>query len=716
MSASSRSGGRFRRALMTGLLAVLLALVAEQSGWVDGPERAAYDLQARLLAGLMPPDQDDEVVLILVDEQSLEWALDTQGQGWPWPREYPAVIADFARRAGAASLTFDVLYTDDSRFGVHDDRRFARAAADFGPTVFAALYGEEAARHDRFPQDAPVSSATVEVEGAGSATFPAFSRATFPVTELAQSAARMGNVHITPDPDGVYRRAPPMTRFDGELVPGLGLAAFLAGAGESPGLRLEDDGRALRVGDRRLPLDPEGRLILRFERPGAERTRLRAAAVIQSELRLAADAGADTPIDPAELEGRHVMVGLSAAGLFDLRPLPLDPRAPGVEFHATMLENLTAGRFMREVDATRAQVLVGLLAFLPAFLAGLGRSSASTALAIAFALVAPVLLSGFAHAGGVWLPLVVPLVAGLTGTVGAAVYNYAREGRERRFIKAAFAQYLSPQVIERLLEEPDRLKLGGERRELTIFFSDLEGFTSLSERLSPDELTRLLNEYLTEMTDILTACGATIDKYEGDAIIAFWNAPVDVPDHPRRAVEAALECQRRLAAMAPRLRGRAGRDLAMRIGVNTGEAVVGNMGSRTRFDYTMLGDAVNLAARLEGANKVFGTYTLIAESTVRKLPETLYCRELGEIRVVGRARPVRVYEPVARLALDAAPERYQVFARALQTLRLGRVEEARALFASIADRDPPAARYVERCTRLLERGEAGDGVWELDAK
>ncbi len=701
---------------MIGLLAVLLALVAEQSGWLDGPERAAYDLQARLLAGLMAPDAEDEVVLILVDEQSLEWALDTQGQGWPWPREYPAVIADFARRAGAASLTFDVLYTDDSRFGVHDDRRFARAAADFGPTVFAALYGEEAARHDRFPQDAPMSSATVEVEGGGGDDFPAFSRATFPVSELAQSAARMGNVHITPDPDGVYRRVPPVTRFDGELVPGLGLAAFLAGAGESPGLRLEDDGRALRVGERRLPLDPEGRLILRFERPGAERTRLRAAAVIQSELRLAADPGADTPIDPAELEGRHVMVGLSAAGLFDLRPLPLDPRAPGVEFHATMLENLAAGNFMREVDATRAQVLVGLLAFLPAFLAGLGRSSASTALAIAFALVAPVLLSGFAHAGGVWLPLVVPLVAGLTGTVGAAVYNYAREGRERRFIKAAFAQYLSPQVIERLLEEPDRLKLGGERRELTIFFSDLEGFTSLSERLSPDDLTRLLNEYLTEMTDILTACGATIDKYEGDAIIAFWNAPVDVPDHPRRAVEAALECQRRLAAMAPRLRGRAGRDLAMRIGVNTGEAVVGNMGSRTRFDYTMLGDAVNLAARLEGANKVFGTYTLIAESTARRLPESLYCRELGEIRVVGRARPVQVCEPVSRLALDRDPERYTLFAQALADLRAGRVEQARDRFAGIADRDPPAARYAERCTRMLERGESGDGVWELDAK
>ncbi len=224
--------------------------------------------------------------------------------------------------------------------------------------------------------------------------------------------------------------------------------------------------------------------------------------------------------------------------------------------------------------------------------------------------------------------------------------NYSTEGRQKRYIKNAFKQYLSPAVIEQLISHPERLKLGGERRELSIFFSDLQGFTSISEGLSPEELTALLNEYLSAMTDIIQEEGGTVDKFEGDAIIAFWNAPLDLDDHALRAVRSALRCQESLARMRPAFRERVGKDLYMRIGINTGPAVVGNMGSHSRFDYTVLGDAVNLAARLEGINKQFKTYTMISQATLEQMADAFPVRELSRVAVVGRKEPVTVYEPM----------------------------------------------------------------------
>jgi len=206
------------------------------------------------------------------------------------------------------------------------------------------------------------------------------------------------------------------------------------------------------------------------------------------------------------------------------------------------------------------------------------------ALVYALFLPLPAALAIGAYPLGTWLPLVGPTIAVVLTLVSDSLLNYATEGRQKRYIKAAFRQYLSPAVIEELIAHPERLKLGGERRELSIFFSDLQGFTGLSEGLSPEELTALLNEYLSAMTDIIQEEGGTIDKYEGDAIIAFWNAPLDQSDHAVRAVRASLRCQARLAEMRPGFKARTGKDLFKRIGLNSGPAVVGNMGSRTRFD------------------------------------------------------------------------------------------------------------------------------------
>ncbi len=710
---ASLGRSRLVRAVTVGIGAALLAVLLTGTGVLDEAELGTYDMRVRAFAS--EPDPEHEVVLILVNQGSLNWALETQRQPHPWPREYYRFIADFARRAGAESLTFDILFTDDSFFGVGDDIRFAEAVERYGPAVNAGFYGVETGTHETFPDYMSDSVAAVETSGLEHARVNDFARAFFPVPELSQASARVGNVNIVPDSDGVYRRAPLIGRFDGRSVPILALAAYLEATGEST-LEFASNGRAIRIGEQQVPLDSTGQIIPRFEVLYQDRTRLSAAAIIQSEDRLSRDAEEPPPVAPEELEGRHVMVGYSAPGLLDLRPLPVGSEIPGVAFHAAMLENLLSGRFIREPATAVRFAYVGLLAFFAGLLGALARGTILTVASLVGALVVPVALGLAFYAPGIWLPIVVPVTAGLVAATSAAIWNYATEGRERRFIKGAFSQYLSPAVIERLLDDPSRLQLGGERRELTIFFSDLQGFTSLSEGLTPDELTQLLNEYLSEMTELVTGSGGTVDKYEGDAIIAFWNAPLDVPDHPAVAVRAALRCQRRLAELRPGFRRRVGKDLRMRIGLNTGEAVVGNMGSSSRFDYTMLGDAVNLAARLEGNNKQFGTYTMISAATASRLPEDIACRELGRIAVVGRQVPVQVFEPMFREDYEAGSDRYRVFAEALALYYEGRFSEARDRFLELSD-DPPAVAYAERCKSLgADPPLEWNGVWIMESK
>ncbi len=295
--------------------------------------------------------------------------------------------------------------------------------------------------------------------------------------------------------------------------------------------------------------------------------------------------------------------------------------------------------------------------------------------------------------------------------------NYATEGRQKRFIKSAFKHYLSHTVIEQLIQHPERLKLGGERRCLSIFFSDLQGFTRISESLEPEELTALLNDYLTAMTDIIQEEAGTVDKYEGDAIIAFWNAPLEQPDHAVRAVRAALRCQEKLAKLRPRFHEQFGKNLFMRIGIHTGPVVVGNMGSHSRFDYTIIGDAANLASRLEGINKHFGTYTMISDTTLDLIGKAFATREIARVEVVGRKKPVRVFEPMYWEDFKTRKTYLSVFSQALEAYYKGQFHEALELFRRIETKDPVSAVYAVKCQALIDHPPLQwQGVWLMTEK
>jgi adenylate cyclase len=322
------------------------------------------------------------------------------------------------------------------------------------------------------------------------------------------------------------------------------------------------------------------------------------------------------------------------------------------------------------------------------------------------------------YAAGYWTPLAAPVFGGIFALLSATLYSYATEGSQRRFIKSAFSQYLSPTVIEQLLADPKLLTLGGERREISIFFSDVQGFTTISEKLDPAQLTELLNDYLTFMTDTILDSGGTIDKYEGDAIIAFWNAPLSYEDHAARALRASMLCQEKLSARQDFFEEKYGCRLLTRIGLNTGLAVVGNMGSGKRFDYTMLGDSVNLAARLEGLNKQFGTYLMCTETTFTQAVRagSFFGRKLAQVAVVGKKEPVTVYEPMTESVFREKEPLLRRFDEARDCFYAGNFAEALPRFEALSAQDQPAFFYAEQCRYYRDHPEAWKGFWQATSK
>ena len=710
---SSPFSRRIGQGFLAALIGVALSGLLFWTGMLDGFEARTFDWRARVLAGSHP--DAPPIRVIFLDQQSLDWGAAENGLSWPWPREVYGAVVDFCRRAGAGSLTFDVLFTEPSKYGVSDDLALARAGKEFGRLVLPVFLGRETGETRSWPEFSPVqdptfSGALAWADRAGLSA-PELPRASFPVAELSAQAALLGNVHQNPDPDGIYRRIGLFAFFDGRPVPSLALAAYLAA---HPRASVAIERQGMRLDERLLWLDRFAQGMIRYHEPRGTYRAYSAATIIQSELLLREGKAPLVPLD--EFRDAYVFFGFSAPGLFDLRPSPLSGVYSGVEIHAQALGNMLAGDFLREVPAFVSMLLAAFLALAAAMSCALGASTGVALVAVALFAPLPVALVCWAYVAGHVLPLM--LLETATGlALGASVLlGYATEGRQKRFIKSAFRQYLSPVVIEQLLRQPERMKLGGERRTLSIFFSDLQGFTSLSEGLSPEELTQFLNEYLTAMSDIIMGEGGTVDKYEGDAIIAFWNAPLDQPDHADRALRAALRCQDRLAELRPVFRERIGTDLFMRIGLNTGPAVVGNMGSHSRFDYTMLGDAVNLAARLEGINKQFGTYTLVSGALLNATSGIFAARELGRVAVLGRREPVTVFEPMWQNERGA--EDLDRFATALEHFYAGELDAALSGFEKLAGRDPAAASYVRQCRAFLENPPGPDwtGVWVMTSK
>ncbi len=693
-----------------GLLASLSVLALARLGVLEPYRLKTLDQFFRVLP-LAPPHP--EVVLITIDQPDLEHFA-ARGLSWPWPRQLYAPLLDFCRRGQARVVIFDILFTEESVYGSGDDREFARALGEMPAFLACFLTREDRPPHPLTPE--VLLKGALPLAGPGPPA-PAYRAVIPPLGPLLEAATGVGNVECAPDPDGIYRRLPVAGRLQDRWLPLLGFAAFSRLTGRE-GWRWEA-GQLVRQG-LRLPLDEKGRLLLKFRGPARTFPRLSAADIITSELRLRQ--GQEPLIPPERLAGKWVLVGLTAPGLLDLKASPVSAVYPGVELHATLLDNLLRGDFLRPLPPPLLGVWTLLTALFGAAAVLLSLRlwlSLAGALGVAMAVLGA---SVVAFRADVWLDPVMPGLAAGLAFAAAASYSYVTEGRQKLAIRRMFSHYLSEAVIRHLLEHPERLKLGGERRRVTLLFSDLAGFTGLSEKLAPEEVVALLNEYLSRMTEIILAEEGVVDKFEGDAIMAMWGAPLEQPDQAVRACRAALGQLSALEEVNAGLAQKGLPPLRMRIGIHTGEAVVGNLGSHRRFDYTAVGDAVNLASRLEGLNKYYGTAILVSGDTAAALDGALEVMEVDQVAVKGRETPVRIFQvlaPAGELSPEARAAR-EAYLQGLAAYRRRRFPEAVEHFSrclSLVPQGNPAPAMLERCRRLAAQPlPEWDGIFRPEGK
>lgn len=709
-------------ALLIGITAALAAWGSGAAGGLDSFEYITWDARQRLFA--KPIDAKTPIRVILLDEQSLEWAK-AMGLDWPWPYEVYTPIIAFCRQSGAKAIAFDVFFTESRGDYPTDATKLADMIAGAPDTVFAVKPGEQTVSVTAWPERLSRSGLNLNgleryIASRGAEGLIA-ERCMFPFDGLATGVAMFG--HITPDTfkpgedDHTIRRVRPAIRFDNIDIPALGLAAYLVGTKQAANDAWIEDNR-LRIGDAIIPMGSDGRALLRYRKPGTtENNHLyrsySAAAVIQSQLRIAA--GEKPAIDPEEFKDCYVFFGFGAPGLLGHLATPVNPLSPGVEVHATFLDNLLNDGFLRDAHWYGVlPVTLGVSVF--AALAVLWVNGwVRLSVVYLITLPVPAVIGAVMFGSGVAWPIAWPTLAAGAALIGATVFGLATEGTQKRFIRRALGDYLSPAVIRRVLADPTLLKLGGERRVVTVMFIDLEGFTSTAEKLDADVLSELLNQYLTRMSGAILEEDGTLDKYQGDAVMAFWNAPLDQPDHALRACRAALRCKERLVGLRREWFERTGREPRIRIGVHTGTCVVGNLGSKQRFDYTALGDTANLASRLGGVNKVFGTTVLVSEQAWSQVGGALAGRGIARVALAGRSEPVIVIEPYS---LNPGDEHAtgEVFDEALMLCEEGKFVEAMHRFQQLG-RDPAARAYADRLALMMQSPQpTWGGVWDLSGK
>jgi adenylate cyclase len=642
---------------LTTATACALALLA---GVVGAPVRAVmqnvvFDQYQRWKP--RPYAFDQPVRIVEIDEESLK----RLGQ-WPWPRERLAALVDTLKGAGAAAIAFGFLFAEKDRAdanapnGATPDDAFARAI-DGAPVILGSFISDS-------PNGTTGSVKAGFVTAGDDATkfLTPSPGALAPLSELAQHAAGVGFLNWRPDTDRVVRRVPLILNVDGALHPSLAMEALRVAQGASTYIVKSSNASgetafgevygvlAVRNGNLTIDTDPTGEVKVYFAKPDPRRS-IPAWKVIAP--------GADL----SDLKGTIVFVGASAATLSDIVATPLSPVMAGVEAHAQIVEQLLSGQTLRRPDwapsaewmatAVICSLLVATTWILGPYLA---------ALAYAAVLGAIVAVSWFAFSRhGVLIEPTYPAFSAAAVYFSGVSTLYAVKRHQEREIRFAFGRFVSPAVVARLAEMPGALQLGGLQRELTLLFCDIRSFTTISEGFNASELTHFLNEYLTPMTDAILDRMGTVDKYMGDAIMAFWNAPLDDPDHAAHAVESALEMRETLVALNEGWRSRAEAEdrpfkpVRFGIGLNSGECCVGNLGSLRRFDYSAIGDEVNVASRLEGACKIFEV-DIIGSETVRSEAPDFAWLEIDSVLVKGKTRPVGLYALAGDSGVAASDE------------------------------------------------------------
>jgi len=704
--------------------------------------------------GTMKPH--DAVVLAVIDEKS----LNKEGR-WPWPRSKIARLIDYLSNDGAKVIGFDIgflepdentnlklidqfeqkveslhlkdskikEFIEESKLKADNDLILAKAIRKSQAKIVLGhfFYMSKAALNYRTTQ----KDIEIQLKRIKNSKYPLrmydqqnmaidpFINAYIPeanIDILSQAADSSGYFNMIPDKDGFVRWMPLVFKCGRDIYAPLSIQSVWHYL-DQPQLivKVANYGiQEIRMGERIIPTDEDGKMLINYLGPEQTFPYYSLSDILQGN------------IPQGTFKDKIIMVGATAIAIYDIRSTPLSSSGeyPGLEIHATVINNIIANNFLKKPKWTTifdalAILIIGLFTGVVVRRVGALKGILfSSALFILYILLSYWLFMNL----GIWVNIIYPLLVLVLVYTSLTVYRYLTEEKERKKIKGAFTYYVSSSVVNEMLKHPEKLKLGGDRRELSVLFSDIRGFTTIAEGLTPEELVHLLNEYLTVMTDIVFKYDGTLDKYMGDAIMAIFGAPLDLPDHPIKACHSALEMIEELKNLNQKWIAEGKHPMDIGIGINTGPMMVGNMGSAQRFDFTAMGDSVNLGSRLEGVNKSYKTNIIISEFTFERVKNDFTCMELDAVRVKGKKRPVKIYSLVGYKDLPGIHEEViKQFNQAVLLYKRRKWDKAIHIFENITAMDPnlyAAQVYIDRCFDLKKNPPPADwdGVYTMTTK
>ena len=634
------------RSVIVALICFIITMALQLTGVFSFFENKTYD--RRMIFASKYKTACDDIYFIIVDQESIDWAKENYGWGWPWPREAYGKMINFITAGNAKSVAFDIIYTEPSIYGNSDDEALAQAQKESG-IVIQAL------------------NVLVDYQNGTEKSQP-------PIKQLKDSAAMLGAVVSAKDDDDIVRRGRIEYEYDGRVYPTLGTAPIF----------MEGNQDELK----KIPRLKDGTVLLRYQKdideyhPSSAYDILHSYDIYNGDVEPEED---EFYYEPDEFEDKYVFVSYYAPGLYDICSTPVSQVFPGVGVHITTLDNYLTGKFLRKAPDIIVYLWILLLSVLGAFFvafASTRNSQKTTVIFMAIGFVVGITLAiaipYFMFATGIWLLLVAPFVAFFLSFLISVALSLSVEGKQKRFIKSAFSQCLSKDVVNQIMNDPSSFTLGGKNFQMTAIFTDIQKFSSFSELLTASQLGSLLNYYLTKMSDIIIDEHGTVDKYEGDAIVALVGAPVEMTDHASRACAAAIKMKKAEAVMNKEIVQIAAGEkpatmeqdlydafkimvankkvIFTRIGMNSGEMIAGYFGSENKKNYTMMGNNVNLASRLEGVNKQYHTNGILISAATRDLlGDEFVVRSLDRVRVVNVNTPLRLYE-LLETKQEASPE------------------------------------------------------------
>jgi len=630
-----RNNKLWLRSAIVALICFIITAMLQLAGVFNFFENKTYD--RRMIFASKYKTACDDISFIIVDQDSIDWAKENYGWGWPWPREAYGKMIDFITAGNARSVAFDILYTEPSVYGESDDDALALAEENSGIVI------------------QPLNVLIDYEKG--------IAKGQPPIRKIKDAAAILGAVVSDKDDDDIIRRGRLEYTFDGITYPTLGTAPIFM-EGEQDELN-------------KLPRLKDGTILLRYQKDIDEYYPYSAYDILHSNDIYNGDVEPEEDeyyFDPDEFEDKYVFVAYYAPGLYDICSTPVSQVFTGVGVHITTLDNYLTDSFMHKVPDFLVYIWIFILTLLGSFIVAFASTRNSQrktvvfmAVGFVFGAALSIIIPYVLFAKGFWLMLVAPFVSFFLSFLICVALSLSIEGKQKRFITSAFSQCLSKDVVNQIMNDPSSFTLGGKNFQMTAIFTDIQKFSSFSELLTAAQLGSLLNYYLTKMSDIIIDEHGTVDKYEGDAIVALVGAPVEMSDHAQRACAAAIKMKKAEAVMNEEIVNIASGEkpasmeqdlydafkimvenkkvIFTRIGMNSGEMIAGYFGSENKKNYTMMGNNVNLASRLEGVNKQYHTNGILISAATRDLlGDQFIVRSLDRVRVVNVNTPLRLYE------------------------------------------------------------------------